>query len=43
VKARGGKFSAKVRPSRRGRVVVTASVRAGAGFKAGRAKRTVRF
>jgi hypothetical protein len=43
VKARSGKFSAKLRPSRRGRVVVTASVRAGAGFTAGRATRTARF
>jgi subtilisin family serine protease len=43
VKAHSGRYAAKLRPSRHGRVVVTASVHAGAGFKAGRAKRTVRF
>jgi subtilisin family serine protease len=43
VTARRGRFWAKVRPSRRGRVVVTATVRAGGGFKYARTKRTVRF
>jgi subtilisin family serine protease len=43
VRVRSGRFAAKVRPARRGRVVVSASVAAGGGFKAARVKRAVRF
>jgi subtilisin family serine protease len=43
VRARNGSFAAKLRPPRRGRLVVTVSVAAGGGFTAARAHRTIRF
>jgi hypothetical protein len=43
VHVRRGAFSARVRPSRHGRLKVTVSVRTGAGFKSARLHRSVRF
>lgn len=43
VQVRSGAFAAKVRPPRRGRVLVSVSVAASGGFKAARVKRSVRF
>ena len=43
LRVRNGAFSAKLRPPRHGRIVITATVPASAGHRAGHAKRTVRF